>query len=111
MSQLHLLPQLPLLLPACTCARHAAWYMPAAQGQKESQCVSHPGTNLHPPAPHLPAPAVCPSGGCRDAMREGASDDDLRAIVSVAVDRKRAAHAGMFELASAKNRAMVKIGG
>ena len=62
-----------------------------------------PRTCLHP--------AVCPSGGCRDAMREGASEDDLRAIVSVAVDRKRAAHAGMFELASAKNRAMVKIGG
>jgi cyclic pyranopterin phosphate synthase len=47
----------------------------------------------------------------RDAMREGATDEDLRAIVSAAVDRKRAAHAGMFELASAKNRAMVKIGG
>ncbi|KAL4458905.1 hypothetical protein ABPG75_013770 [Micractinium tetrahymenae] len=47
----------------------------------------------------------------RDAMREGASDADLRAIVSAAVDRKRAAHAGMFELAAAPNRAMVKIGG
>jgi cyclic pyranopterin phosphate synthase len=47
----------------------------------------------------------------RDAMREGASDDDLRAIVSAAVDRKKAAHAGMFELAAAPNRAMVKIGG
>lgn len=44
-------------------------------------------------------------------MREGASDDDLRAIVSAAVDRKKAAHAGMFELAAAPNRAMVKIGG
>lgn len=48
---------------------------------------------------------------CRDAMREGASDDDLRCIVSAAVDRKRAAHAGMFELARTPNRAMVKIGG
>lgn len=47
----------------------------------------------------------------RDAMREGATDADLRAIVSAAVDRKRAAHAGMFELAAAPNRAMVKIGG
>lgn len=47
----------------------------------------------------------------RDAMREGASDGDLRAIVSAAVDRKRAAHAGMFELAQRPNRAMVKIGG
>lgn len=44
-------------------------------------------------------------------MREGASDDDLRAIVSVAVDRKKAAHAGMLELAQRPNRAMVKIGG
>ena len=48
---------------------------------------------------------------CRDAMREGATDGDLRAIVSAAVDRKRAAHAGMFELAATANRAMVKIGG
>lgn len=47
----------------------------------------------------------------RDAMREGASDEDLRLIVSAAVDRKRAAHAGMLELAAAPNRAMVKIGG
>lgn len=44
-------------------------------------------------------------------MREGASDGDLRAIVSAGVDRKRAAHAGMFELARSPNRAMVKIGG
>lgn len=44
-------------------------------------------------------------------MREGATDDDLRAIVSAAVDRKKAAHAGMSELAAAPNRAMVKIGG
>lgn len=44
-------------------------------------------------------------------MREGATDDDLRCIVSAAVDRKRAAHAGMFELARAPNRAMIKIGG
>lgn len=47
----------------------------------------------------------------RQAMREGASDDDLRAIVSAAVDRKKAAHAGMFELAKTPNRAMIKIGG
>lgn len=45
------------------------------------------------------------------AIREGASDGDLRAVVSAAVDRKKAAHAGMFELARTKNRAMVKIGG
>ena len=47
----------------------------------------------------------------RDAMREGASDADLRAIISAAVQRKRAAHAGMFELARTKNRAMIRIGG
>lgn len=47
----------------------------------------------------------------RDAMRGGVSDDDLRAVVSAAVNRKKAAHAGMFELAKTKNRAMVKIGG
>ena len=47
----------------------------------------------------------------RDALREGATAEELRAIVSAAVDRKKAAHAGMFELAKSKNRAMVKIGG
>jgi cyclic pyranopterin phosphate synthase len=47
----------------------------------------------------------------RDAMREGASDDDLLAVISAAVDRKKAAHAGMFEISRSKNRAMVKIGG
>ncbi|CAG9466340.1 unnamed protein product [Pedinophyceae sp. YPF-701] len=49
----------------------------------------------------------------RDAMREGATDDDLRYVLSAAVDRKRARHAGMFEIArqSANGRAMVKIGG
>ncbi|CAL8469439.1 g8980 [Coccomyxa elongata] len=47
----------------------------------------------------------------RDAMREGASQEDLRAIISAAVDRKKAAHAGMFEIAKTRNRAMIKIGG
>lgn len=47
----------------------------------------------------------------RDAMRDGASDEDLLAILSVALDRKKASHAGMFEISKAKNRAMVKIGG
>ncbi len=47
----------------------------------------------------------------RDAMREGATAVELRAIVSAAVDRKKAAHAGMFEIARTKNRSMVKIGG
>eukprot|EP00873_Tetraselmis_striata_P044321 jgi/Tetstr1/464585/TSEL_009341.t1 len=47
----------------------------------------------------------------RDAMREGASDEELRMIISAAVNRKKAAHAGMFELARTKNRSMIKIGG
>lgn len=47
----------------------------------------------------------------RDAIREGASQEDLRAIISSAVNRKKAAHAGMFEIAKTRNRAMIKIGG
>ena len=47
----------------------------------------------------------------RDAMREGATDSELQAIISAAVDRKKAAHAGMFEIARSKNRSMVQIGG
>jgi len=47
----------------------------------------------------------------RDAMRSGATDDDMLGIISAAVDRKKAAHAGMFELAKTKNRSMIKIGG
>lgn len=47
----------------------------------------------------------------RDAMRGGATDEDLRAIIAVAVGRKRAAHAGMFELAAMPNRPMITIGG
>ena len=47
----------------------------------------------------------------RDAMRQGATDDDLQVIISAAVKRKKAAHAGMFEIAKTKNRTMVQIGG
>lgn len=47
----------------------------------------------------------------RDAMREGATDSDLAAVISAAVDRKKAAHAGMFAIAATPNRSMVKIGG
>lgn len=47
----------------------------------------------------------------RNAMREGATDDELMAVISAAVNRKKAAHAGMFELSATKNRAMIKIGG
>lgn len=49
----------------------------------------------------------------RDAVREGATDEELRYVVAAAIDRKRARHAGMFEIArqSRDGRAMVKIGG
>lgn len=47
----------------------------------------------------------------RDAMREGATDEQLRSIVSAAVKRKKFAHADMDVLASSKNRTMIQIGG
>ncbi|KAI5081880.1 hypothetical protein GOP47_0001623 [Adiantum capillus-veneris] len=47
----------------------------------------------------------------RDAIRNGADDDGLREIIHAAVKRKKAAHAGMFELAQTPNRPMIHIGG
>merc|ERR1712070_1339036 len=47
----------------------------------------------------------------RDAMREGASDVELLELVSGALSRKHAAHAGMHEIAATKNRPMTTIGG
>ncbi|KXZ52967.1 hypothetical protein GPECTOR_8g34 [Gonium pectorale] len=47
----------------------------------------------------------------RDAMRGGATDAELRAIIGAAVGRKRAAHAGMLQLAASPNRPMITIGG
>ncbi len=47
----------------------------------------------------------------RDAMRAGATDDELLGIVSAAVGRKRARHAGMYTLAQMENRPMITIGG
>ncbi|KAG2498518.1 hypothetical protein HYH03_003769 [Edaphochlamys debaryana] len=47
----------------------------------------------------------------RDAMRGGASDQDLAAIIGAAVGRKKAAHAGMHSLAAMPNRPMITIGG
>jgi len=45
------------------------------------------------------------------AIRGGATDEELREIVDAAVKRKKARHAGMFELAKSKNRPMITIGG
>jgi len=47
----------------------------------------------------------------RDAMRGGAGDDELGAIIRLAVGRKKAQHAGMHVLAATPNRSMIKIGG
>ena len=47
----------------------------------------------------------------RDAIREGATDEELLAVMSAAVDRKKKAHAGIDILHTLKNRPMVKIGG
>mmetsp|Transcript_35951 Transcript_35951/g.57825 ORF Transcript_35951/g.57825 Transcript_35951/m.57825 type:complete len:431 (-) Transcript_35951:56-1348(-) len=47
----------------------------------------------------------------RDSMREGASDEALMEVVSAAVGRKKAGHAGMYDLAQMENRSMIRIGG
>eukprot|EP00892_Ulva_mutabilis_P001496 jgi/Ulvmu1/11347/UM075_0007.1 len=47
----------------------------------------------------------------RDAMREGATDEQLRAVISAAIKRKKFAHADMDVLAQTKNRTMIQIGG
>ncbi|ACY49093.1 GTP 3',8-cyclase MoaA [Rhodothermus marinus] len=47
----------------------------------------------------------------RDAMRRGASDEELLALISAAVGRKHARHAGMYNLARMPNRPMITIGG
>ena len=47
----------------------------------------------------------------RDPLRAGASDDELREIVSRAVGGKKARHAGMYNIADRKNRPMIAIGG
>lgn len=47
----------------------------------------------------------------RDLIREGRTDEELVQVIGVAVKKKKKQHAGMFELASRKNRPMVLIGG
>ncbi|MFQ5568257.1 MAG: GTP 3',8-cyclase MoaA, partial [Rhodothermales bacterium] len=47
----------------------------------------------------------------RDAMRGGASDEELQEVISGALGRKRARHAGMEVLATMANRPMITIGG
>lgn len=47
----------------------------------------------------------------RDPMRAGADDSELREIIGRAVKRKKASHAGMFDIANTANRPMIHIGG
>ncbi|KAK6928922.1 Molybdenum cofactor synthesis C-terminal, partial [Dillenia turbinata] len=47
----------------------------------------------------------------RDPLRCGADDNELREIIGSAVKRKKAAHAGMFDIAKTENRPMIRIGG
>lgn len=47
----------------------------------------------------------------RDALRAGASDEELLEIVGAAVKRKKPRHAGMENIANMKNRPMILIGG
>ena len=88
----------------CLSANHksAKWGLPKGRG------VSLTWTHLGPFQ-------VCLFGtnevSLRDALRGGATDADIRVIINAALARKKAAHAGMFDLARTRNRAMVKIGG
>lgn len=47
----------------------------------------------------------------RDPLRCGAGDEELREIIGAAVKRKKASHAGMFDIAKTANRPMIHIGG
>ncbi|KAL5976099.1 GTP 3',8-cyclase, mitochondrial [Asimina triloba] len=49
--------------------------------------------------------------GLRDPIRSGIDDFELKEIIGAAVKRKKAAHAGMFDLAKTANRPMIHIGG
>ncbi|KAL2234244.1 UNVERIFIED_CONTAM: GTP 3',8-cyclase, mitochondrial [Sesamum indicum] len=47
----------------------------------------------------------------RDPLRRGADDNELTHIIGAAIKRKKAAHAGMFDIAKTPNRPMIHIGG
>jgi cyclic pyranopterin phosphate synthase len=47
----------------------------------------------------------------RDAVRGGASDEEIIQLIATAVSRKKQQHAGMFSLSKMKNRPMILIGG
>lgn len=47
----------------------------------------------------------------RDAIRNKCTDDDLTALISAAVKRKKKQHAGMMNISQMANRPMILIGG
>ncbi|KAF7824472.1 GTP 3',8-cyclase, mitochondrial isoform X1 [Senna tora] len=47
----------------------------------------------------------------RDPLRQGVEDHELQEIIGAAVKRKKASHAGMFDIAKTANRPMIHIGG
>ncbi|XP_027113623.1 GTP 3',8-cyclase, mitochondrial isoform X2 [Coffea arabica] len=47
----------------------------------------------------------------RDPLRLGVEDNELKEIIGAAVKRKKASHAGMFDIAKTSNRPMIRIGG
>ncbi|XAR54305.1 Cyclic pyranopterin phosphate synthase [Bertholletia excelsa] len=47
----------------------------------------------------------------RDPLRRGVDDSELKEIIGAAVKRKKASHAGMFDIAKTPNRPMIRIGG
>ncbi|MCY4172108.1 MAG: GTP 3',8-cyclase MoaA [Bacteroidetes bacterium] len=47
----------------------------------------------------------------RNALRDGAKDEDLLSLINDAVGAKHAKHAGMHLIANSKNRPMIAIGG
>ncbi len=63
----------------------------------------------------FPSSQVCLFGNSevnlRDALRSGASDEDIQQLIAEGLSRKKAKHAGMFTLAQTKNRPMILIGG
>ncbi|KAK4476416.1 hypothetical protein RD792_015568 [Penstemon davidsonii] len=47
----------------------------------------------------------------KDPLRSGVDDNELKEIIGAAVKRKKAAHAGMLDIAKTPNRPMIHIGG
>ena len=46
-----------------------------------------------------------------EKMRNNEDENDLASVISAAVKRKKARHAGQYNIANTKNRPMILIGG